>query len=61
MGDEDFWICGSDKIMRFYNIWGELLKIIEIKFGNMLEDIVVIRNNVLVYIDKKEGIIKKNL
>lgn len=59
MGDEDFWICGSDKIMRLYNIRGELLKTTETKSGNMPEDIAVIRYNALVYTDKKEGTIKK--
>lgn len=53
-------ICGSDKIMRLYNIRGELLKTTETKSGNMPEDIAVIRYNALVYTDKKEGTIKKN-
>lgn len=55
--DEDFWIRGSDKIMRLYNIRSELLKTTETKFGNMPEDIAVIRNNELAYTDKKEGTI----
>lgn len=64
VGDEDFWICGSDKIMRLYNIRSELLKTTETKTGNMPEDIAVIKNNELVYTDKKEGtinVLKKTL
>lgn len=57
VGDEDFWICGNDKIMRLYNFRSELLKTTETKTGNMPEDIAVIKNNELVYTDKKEGTI----
>lgn len=57
VGDENFWICGSDKITRLYNIRSELLKTTETKTGNMPEDIAVIKNNELVYTDKKEGTI----
>lgn len=57
-------ICGSDKIMRLYNIRCELLKTTKTKSGNMPEDIAVIRNNELVYTDDNEGtinvLIKKN-
>lgn len=32
--DEDVWICSSDSILCFYNLKGELVREIYIKFGN---------------------------
>lgn len=37
--------------MRFYIVYGELVKIIIIDLGIMLMDVVVIKNGDLIYID----------
>lgn len=37
--------------MRFYIVYGELVKIIKIDLGIMLMDVVVIKNGDLIYID----------
>lgn len=50
------WICGEDNFIRLYDLEGNLVKVIKIKLKNVLEDIMVIRNGELVYIDD----IKKN-
>lgn len=63
--DEDMciWMCGDDDKLWFYDFWGELVKLVLIKFGNWLWDVVVIKSGDLLYIDYKEKIVNivKNL
>nr|XP_022296354.1 uncharacterized protein LOC111106114 [Crassostrea virginica] len=51
LNDSEFWTCGGDKILRLYNIQGELLKSLQTKTGNMPLDITVTHRRELVYID----------
>lgn len=51
LGDDNIWISGDDNIMNFFNIQGELQKLIKNNFNNRLIDIVLIKSEDLVYID----------
>lgn len=44
-------MCGDGKILKFYNFQKEIVKLVEIKFENQIWDIVVIRNDNLVFIE----------
>lgn len=57
LSNEKFWVCGLDKIMKFYNFYGEFLEKCCMKFGNEFWDIVVILKGYFVYIDVFEGLV----
>lgn len=53
--DGDIWICGNDNILRLYTPRGDFLRSIQIKTGNVPEDIAVTKSGYLVYIDISDG------
>lgn len=50
-------MCGDGKILKFYNFQKEIVKLVEIKFENQIWDIVVIRNENLVFIEYNDRIV----
>ncbi|XP_065938778.1 protein wech-like isoform X2 [Magallana gigas] len=54
LDDDNIWVCGGCKIMRLYNLRGELSKTVETKSGKNPTDIAVTRSGDLLYTDKKE-------
>lgn len=52
LSDKNVWTCGfDDKIMRLYNLKGELVQKLETKSGNSSRDIEVTTSGELIYTD----------
>nr|XP_022343770.1 uncharacterized protein LOC111136900 [Crassostrea virginica] len=51
LSDEEIWTSGNNAIMKLYNMNGELLRSVQTKSGNRLQDIAVTRGGSLVYAD----------
>nr|XP_022309156.1 E3 ubiquitin-protein ligase TRIM71-like [Crassostrea virginica] len=52
LSDEEIWTSGDNKIIKLYNLKGELLKSVTTKSGNRPADIAVTRSGGLVYADR---------
>lgn len=51
LNDNELWTCGDSKMMKLYNLQGELIKSIKCKSENMPSNIEVTKNGDLVYTD----------
>nr|XP_022299448.1 uncharacterized protein LOC111108136 isoform X2 [Crassostrea virginica] len=62
LSDSKLWTSGSDKIVRLYNLQGELLKSVLTKSGNWPGDVAVTPSGEMVYTDPRDSsvyIVKK--
>nr|XP_022304489.1 uncharacterized protein LOC111111674 isoform X2 [Crassostrea virginica]XP_022304490.1 uncharacterized protein LOC111111674 isoform X3 [Crassostrea virginica] len=55
--DDEIWTCGLDKVLKLYNMQGELLKSFKTKSGGTPADIAVTGNEDLVYSDYSDSTI----
>ncbi|XP_078321299.1 uncharacterized protein LOC144621589 [Crassostrea virginica] len=55
LSDEEIWTSDNNKIMKLYNLKGELLKSVTTKSGNSPWDIAVTRSGGLVYADYEDS------
>nr|XP_022304523.1 uncharacterized protein LOC111111692 [Crassostrea virginica] len=55
LSDEEIWTRGDNKIIKLYNLKGELLKSVQTKSGNAPRDIAVTRSGRLVYADYSDS------
>jgi sugar lactone lactonase YvrE len=60
LSEEQVWTSGNDKIIKLFNLQGELLTSIQTESGIRPEDIAVTRNGDLVYIDYSTVNLVKN-
>lgn len=44
--NEEFWACRADQIISLYNFYGELVKSIQSKTGNITIDIAVTKSGI---------------
>nr|XP_022303910.1 uncharacterized protein LOC111111310 [Crassostrea virginica] len=54
LSDEEIWTSGLNKVMKLYNLKGELLKSVQTKSGTEPEGIAVTRSGGLVYADYRD-------
>nr|XP_034304766.1 uncharacterized protein LOC117682064 [Crassostrea gigas] len=59
LSDEVLWTCGDKKIMRLYNLSGELLKSVYTKSEGSPGDIAATRSGYLVYTDDSDNTVNK--
>ena len=57
LSDDEIWTCGLDKVLKLYNMQGELLKSFKTKSGGTPADIAVTGNEDLVYSDYSDSTI----
>ncbi|XP_078321586.1 uncharacterized protein LOC111114830 [Crassostrea virginica] len=57
LSDDEIWTCGLDKVLKLYNMQGELLKSFKTKSGGNPADIAVTGNEDLVYSDYSDSTI----
>lgn len=57
LNDKEIWIIDLNKLMNLVNIEGEVIKLVYIKLGDMIEDIVVIKSGDLIYIDYNDRLV----
>ncbi|XP_078321716.1 uncharacterized protein LOC111111431 [Crassostrea virginica] len=55
LSDEEIWTSGNNKIMKLYNLKGEVLKSVQTKSGKIPEDTAVTRSGGLVYTDPRNS------
>ncbi|XP_078322021.1 E3 ubiquitin-protein ligase TRIM36-like isoform X1 [Crassostrea virginica] len=55
VSDDEIWTCGLDKVLKLYNMQGELLKSFKTKSGGTPGDIAVTKNEDLVYSDYSDS------
>ncbi|XP_078320219.1 uncharacterized protein LOC111111801 [Crassostrea virginica] len=53
--DEEIWTCGADKVLKLYNLHGELTESTETKNGNHPWDIAITQDRELLYTYYKNG------
>ncbi|XP_078340740.1 E3 ubiquitin-protein ligase TRIM36-like [Crassostrea virginica] len=54
LSDNELWTCGTDKILRLYNLQGELMRSVQTKSGHEPSDIALTRSGDLAYTDPED-------